>query len=600
MKLLKLYKNTQIFKIALGIAILVVGYIASVFYSQMKALDSSVGLIATSTQTQLELEKVLSELTMYDNNLRAYIITKDESYLSKRFLDKGELKRNISKIKVLVASNPKRVADLDKISKMVDRRFDLYRETLLLSKSEVFEKEKFHAKLRESNNFREEMALFINKMIRAEGDKIKYHNVSHQFDLEDSIISAFLLVILSLLILLLSFNKMNVDIVELKNTNDELKFLNLSFNNAEKIAGFGHWKVNGQTGIYTFSDNFYRLLGEEPGSFEPKLSSIIKFIHPDDLDYVIERHNGSFLTEETTSIMFRFILADGQIKYMKSVGSFTKNSDSELIKTGVIYDMTDQYEKTLELEESNIELKSINAELESFNNIVSHDLQEPLHKIQMFISRIEGSEVDAVSEKTKTYFSKIRLSASKMQTLLIDLVNYSRTIKGDKVYVDIDLSETIHRAIDELSSNIEDKNATIELGTLPRMKAISFQMDQLFINLISNSLKYSKDDVAPQINIYTEDIFDNVFCGDKLILDNDYHKIVLKDNGIGFKQEYADKIFILFQRLEKDPKYSGTGLGLAICKRIVDNHGGYIKVESEPGAGTVFSIFFPKKSVQFS
>jgi hypothetical protein len=600
MKLLKLYKNTQIFKIALGIAILVVGYIASVFYNQMKALDASVSLIATSTQTQLELEKVLVELTMYDNNLRGYIITKDDSFLSKRFLDKGELKRNISKIKVLVAGNPVRVADLDRLNKMVDRRFDLYRETLLLSRSEVFEKEKFHAKLRESSNFRDSMALFINKTINAEGDKIKYHNVSHQFELEDSIISAFLLVILSLLILLLSFNKMNVDIVELKNANDELKFLNLSFNNAEKIAGFGHWKVNGQTGIYTFSDNFYRLLGEEPGSFEPKLSSIIKFIHPDDLDYVIERHNNSFLTEETTSIMFRFILADGQTKYIKSVGSFTKNSDSELIKTGVVYDMTDGYKKTLELEESNIELKSINAELESFNNIVSHDLQEPLHKIQMFISRIEGSEIDTVSDKTKLYFSKIRLSANKMQKLLIDLVNYSRTIKGDKVYVDIDLKETIHRAIDELSSDIEDKNATIELGTLPRMKAISFQLDQLFINLISNSLKYSKDDVAPQINIYTEDIFNNVFCGDKLILDGEYHKIVLKDNGIGFKQEYADKIFILFQRLEKDPKYSGTGLGLAICKRIVDNHGGYIKVESEPGVGTEFSIYIPKKSVQFS
>jgi signal transduction histidine kinase len=127
------------------------------------------------------------------------------------------------------------------------------------------------------------------------------------------------------------------------------------------------------------------------------------------------------------------------------------------------------------------------------------------------------------------------------------------------------------------------------------MKAISFQLDQLFINLISNSLKYSKEDVQPQINIYTEDIFDNVYCGDKLILDEEYYKIVIKDNGIGFKQEYADKIFILFQRLETNPKYAGTGLGLAICKRIVDNHNGYIKVESEPSVGTAFAIFIPKK-----
>lgn len=599
MKLLKLYKNAQIFKIALGIAILVVGYIASVFYNQMKALDDSVELIATSTETQLELEKVLSVVSMYENSLRGYIITKDEMYLSNRFLEKGEIKGHIDKIKKLVAKNPARVNDVNELSKLIDFRFNLFRETLLLAKSKNFDREKFYAKLQESNDFTEAMKSFINQTINAEGDKIKFHNVNHQFELEDSIISAFLLVLLSLLILLLSFNKTNVDIDELKKANDELKFLNLSFNNAEKIAGFGHWKVNGQSGLYTFSDNFYRLLGLEPDAFEPKLSSLLKYIHPDDVDEVVEKHNSSFLSEETTNIMFRFVLDNGQIKYIKSVGSFTKNSSGDLIKTGVVYDMTDQYEKTIELEESNIELKSINAELESFNNIVSHDLQEPLHKIQMFISRIEGSETDSASDKTKTYLSKIRLSASKMQTLLIDLVNYSRTIKGDKVYVDIDLTETIHRAVDELSSDIEDKGARIELGTLPRMKAISFQLDQLFINLISNSLKYSKDDVEPQITIYTEDIPTNVFCGDKLILDEEFHKIVIKDNGIGFKQEYADKIFVLFQRLETNPKYSGTGLGLAICKRIVDNHGGYISVVSEPNVGTEFTIYIPKKSGHF-
>lgn len=597
MKLLKLYKNAEIFKIALGIAILVVGYIASVFYSQMKALDASVDLIATSTETQLQLEKVLSVISIYENNLRGYIITKDEAYLDNRFLEKGEIERDIIKIKKLVADNPARIADVEKLNRLINYRFQLFRETLLLSQSKNFNQEKFYAKLQESNNFTDSMKTFVHKTINAEEDKIKFHNVNHQFELEDSIISAFLLVLLSLLILLLSFNKTNVDIVELKKTNDELKFLNLSFNNAEKTAGFGHWKVNAQTGVYSYSDNLYRLLGEEPGSFDPKLSNLLKYIHPDDVDYVVETHNNSFLTEEPTSIMFRFVLANGKIRYIRSVGSFTKNGKGELVKTGVNYDITDQYEKTLKLEESNIELKNINEELESFNNIVSHDLQEPLHKIQMFISRIEGSESDTISEKTKMYFSKIRLSANKMQTLLIDLVNYSRTIKGDKIFEDVDLTETIHRAIGELSSDVEDKNASIELSDLPKIRAISFQFDQLFINLISNSLKYSKDDVAPQINIYTEPIAENVFCNDKLILDDEYHKIVIKDNGIGFKQEYAEKVFVLFQRLETSPKYSGTGLGLAICKRIVDNHSGYIKVDSEPNVGTSFSIYIPKKSV---
>ncbi|HEY4619107.1 MAG TPA: ATP-binding protein [Flavobacterium sp.] len=595
-KLLKLYKNSEIFKIALGIAIAVVCYIASVFYTQMRSLDSSVNLIANATETQLELEKVLSIISIYETNLRTYIITKDESYLENRFLRKGEIESNLKEIDKLVANNPTRVKDVKRLKGLIEYRFALFRETLLLAKSKNPNSAALNAKLQESNDFTEIMKNFVYKTINAEGDKVKIHNDNHQFELEDSMISAFLLVILSLLILLLSFNKMNVDIAELKKTNDELKFLNRSFNNAEKIAGFGHWKINLEKDTYTYSDNFFRLIGLEPQSFTPSLENISKYIHPDDLEYVTRMHMDSLRTHKPTSLMYRFVLPDGEIKYIMSVGSFTKNGKGESVKTGVNYDMTDQFKKTIELEENNKELKSINEELESFNNIVSHDLQEPLHKIQMFISRIESKEMDGISEQGKIYFSKIRTSANKMQTLLIDLVNYSRTIKGDKVFEDTDLNGLVNQVIDELSSNIEDKNAEITVGDLPVVKAISFQIEQLFINLITNSLKYSQEDRAPKISIFSKNIEENEIYDNEIISNEKYYKIVVEDNGIGFKQEYAEKIFVLFQRLETGSKYSGTGLGLAICKRIVDNHDGFIKVLSEPNVGSQFCVFLPKKA----
>ena len=595
MKLSKLYKNSQIFKIALGIAIVVVCYIASVFYSQMRSLDASVNLIANATETQLELEKVLSIISIYETNLRSYIITKDESYLEKRFLRKGEIESNFKRINELVANNPARVKDVKRLKELIDYRFALFRETLLLAKSKNLDNAILKAKLQESNDFTESMKDFVYKTINAEGDKVKIHNNNHQFELQDSIISAFLLVILSLLILLLSFNKMNVDIYELKKTNDELKFLNRSFNEAEKIAGFGHWKINLETNTYTLSDNFFRLLGLEPQSFAPSLENVAKYVHPDDVEYVMQMHLDSLKTLKPTSLMYRFVLPNGDLKYVMSVGSFTKNGKGQMVKTGVNYDMTDQYKRTIELEESNKVLKIINEELESFNNIVSHDLQEPLHKIQMFISRIESSEIDSISDQAKVYFSKIKTSANKMQTLLIDLVNYSRTIKGDKVFEQTNLNDLVLEVIDELSSDIEEKKAKIRVENLPSLKVISFQMEQLFINLISNSLKYSKDDQIPEISIFSEPIEENEVYNNELISNEEYCKIVVKDNGIGFKQEYSDKIFVLFQRLETSSKYSGTGLGLAICKRIVDNHDGFIKVKSEPNLGSEFSIFIPKK-----
>jgi hypothetical protein len=595
MKPLKLYKNSQVFKIALGIAIIVVGYIASVFYTQMRSLDSSVNLINNATETQLELEKVLSIISIYETNLRSYIITKDESYLANRFMRRGEIESNFRRINKLVANNPARVNDVKRLRELIDYRFALFRETLLLSKSTLPNSVALKEKLRESNNFTESMKDFVYKTINAEGDKVKIHNDNHQFELQDSIISAFLLVILSLLILFLSFNKMNVDIYELKKTNDELKFLNHSFNEAEKIAGFGHWKINLETNKYTFSDNFYRLLGVQPHSFVPSLENILKHIHPNDIDYVKQMHLDSLNTYKPTSLMYRFVLPNGDLKYVMSVGSFTINGKGEMVKTGLNYDMTDQFKKTIELEENNKELISINEELESFNNIVSHDLQEPLRKIQMFVSRIESEEMDSISAQGKVYFSKIRISANKMQTLLIDLVNYSRTIKGDKVFEEINLRELVDHVIDDLSVDIEEKRAEINIGTLPTIKVISFQIEQLFINLISNSLKYSKDGVVPEISISSKKIEENEVFDNEIISDKDYYKIVVKDNGIGFKQEYAEKIFVLFQRLETGSKYSGTGLGLAICKRIVDNHGGFIKVVSELNVGSEFSVFLPKK-----
>ena len=594
MRLLKLYKNSQIFKIALAIAIVVIGYIACVFYSKMQKLDSSVELIATSNKTQLELEKLLSIISNYETNLRSYIITKDESYLKDRFLSRGEIELNIQKLKTLTSGNPLINKDLDSLKTMFDHRFILFRETLTIAKSKNFDRKELNDKLLESGQFTAKMRQFVYKRINTEAVKLKQLNDNHQFELNDSVISAFLLVLLSLLILLLSFNKMKVDIRELKKTNDELIFLNNSFNNAEKVAGFGHWKLNLVTNKYTFSDNYFRLMGVEPQQFEPTLQNAVKYVHPDDIEYVTKVHKESLISHEPTSLMLRYVLDSGEIRYIMSVGSFTHNSIGNLVKVGVNYDVTEQYKKTLELEESNKELKAINAELEAFNNIVSHDLQEPLRKIQMFISRLEEKESDAFSEQTIDYFSRIKAAANRMQSLMIDLVNYTRTIKGDKVFVKTDLNELLERTIQELSLNIEEKKAKITIGNLPSLKVIPFQIEQLFINLISNSLKYSQDNVAPKVSVASVKFNDNDKYSDINVSEKKYHKIVVSDNGIGFKQEYEDRIFMLFQRLETDSKYSGTGLGLAICKKIVENHNGFIKVRSKPNSGAKFTIYLPK------
>ncbi|MFV8372321.1 ATP-binding protein [Flavobacterium sp. LB2P74] len=594
MKILGLYKNSQVFKIALAIAIVVVCYIASMFYSQMKKLDSTVEVIANSNQVQLELEKLLSVISNYETSLRSYIITKEDTYLEDRFLSRGKIEESITKLKLLTVNDTARGNDIGQLKKLIDLRFKLFRKTLLLAKSKNSGPLALNEMLLESSHVTEMMKSFVTKIIYSESTKTEFENSNHQFELQDSIITAFLLVILSLLILLLSFQKMNVDIDELKKANDQLKLVNESYNTAEMTAGFGHWMVNLETNTYTFSDNLFRLMGVEPNAFEPNIKNTIKFIHPDDLAYVTKVHKDSLINHQSTSMIFRFLTPKEEVKYILGVGSFTKNGSGGLIKIGVNYDITNQYKKTLELEKNNKELKYINTELEAFNNIVSHDLQEPLRKIQMFISRLEEKELYLLTQQGKDYFSKIRVTANRMQTLLIDLVNYSRTIKGDKIFIETNLSKVLEEILQDLSSTIEDKKAIVTIGNLPIIKAIPFQVKQLFINLISNSLKYSKDDVPPQINIVSKAITEKEVVDYKITNPADYYKIAIEDNGIGFKQEYSDKIFLLFKRLETDPKYSGTGLGLAICNRIVENHKGFIKAKGELGTGATFYVFIPK------
>jgi light-regulated signal transduction histidine kinase (bacteriophytochrome) len=150
--------------------------------------------------------------------------------------------------------------------------------------------------------------------------------------------------------------------------------------------------------------------------------------------------------------MCRYILASGETRYIMAVGNFTKNSRGQTVKIGVNYDITEQFLNTRELEENNRELQSINEELESFNNIVSHDLQEPLRKIQMFISRLEENETQKLSDQGREYFSKIKLAANRTQALLIDLLNYSRTVKGDKDFEPIRLDDIARQVVHDLAA----------------------------------------------------------------------------------------------------------------------------------------------------
>jgi hypothetical protein len=222
-------------------------------------------------------------------------------------------------------------------------------------------------------------------------------------------------------------------------------------------------------------------------------------------------------------------------------------------------------------------------------------LQEPLRKIETFISVLKSRSDSHLSDEEAEYLRKINLAATRMRNLVNDLLSFSQASKGDKIFQKSKLSKLLQNAINELQSDIEQRNASINYDVLPEANVVAFQFQQLFVNLISNSLKYSQEGKKPSITIRNEQINKADLSEFPQYSEIQLTKISFEDNGIGFDEEYAERIFKLFQRLHNRTEYPGTGIGLAICKKILQNHKGVIYAESPPNKGATFTFIFPKE-----
>jgi hypothetical protein len=237
------------------------------------------------------------------------------------------------------------------------------------------------------------------------------------------------------------------------------------------------------------------------------------------------------------------------------------------------------------------QLESTNKELDQFAFIASHDLQEPLRKIRTFSDRIATKYSDKIDEEGKIYIEKMQAACERMQALINDILSFSKIAMSKNDLVLTDMNTVIDEVISDLDTQIQEKKAKIKIDKLPKLHVYPGIIKPLFQNLINNSLKYSKKDLQPEITISARidepdgDIHSNKFC-----------RIHIQDNGIGFEQQYAEQIFTMFKRLHGNSEYTGTGIGLAICKKIVEEHKGYISAQSSVNQGSTFTVTFPMSS----
>jgi two-component system sensor kinase FixL len=261
-----------------------------------------------------------------------------------------------------------------------------------------------------------------------------------------------------------------------------------------------------------------------------------------------------------------------------------------IIYTGILHDMTAQKNAEEKVRRYAMELERSNSELQDFAYVSSHDLQEPLRKIRAFGDRLKR-ESARLSERGANYLERMVYAADRMQNLIDDLLSFSRISTHTKTFQLVDLNAVLKDIMVDLDYLVDSTKATVEIGNLPFIEAEPVQMRQLFQNLISNAIKFRKDTIPPIIRIHAV-IEPRKSKSDTTVSAENLVTIYVEDNGIGFEEQYKDKIFQIFQRLE-GRKYEGSGIGLAICKRITALHGGDIDVETSLNIGTTFIVSLP-------
>jgi len=587
MKIQDLKKSTLLLKIAFVVSLAVILFTASVSYKHIINLNKSRDLVIHSYEVQLELERVISYIKDAETGYRGYLLYGDTTFLDSYSNSREKVNKAFFDLKNLTADNQSQQKKLKELYHLIVLRYTYFNKS--------YEDKDLYKKYYEANGKKvmDQIRNKVDEMVSLENSILK----KREFDFRDSVsytpLYALLVILITLFFIVIAYIKINSDFKKIERSNSRLRVSQESINQAEILGNYCSWTWNLEKNEIQFSDNQFRLFGLEPQVFEATHTDFLGFVHPDDYEVTSKAINDIPVNESLPTITYRIINKNEEVRHLRSVGKLFINRFNEKIIIGTTRDVTEDIVKKIILREKNSDLERNNKELIEFNYAASHDLQEPLRKIQTFISRINDKEKDNLSDTGKEYLERIVVSASRMRVLIDDLLQYSRTNKTDASFEEVDLNETASTSIQELSQLIEETNATIEFTELPTIKGIPFQLRQLFINLINNSIKYKKPDQAPIITISYEKI---KASDDDQIDDNSnriYHKITFLDNGIGFHPDDSKKIFLLFNRLHAKDSYPGTGVGLAICKKIVKNHYGFICATGQPDEGAQIIIYLP-------
>jgi len=307
------------------------------------------------------------------------------------------------------------------------------------------------------------------------------------------------------------------------------------------------------------------------------------------VDYIYKPVNPELLRAKVSVFVDLYRKNQRLIAQEQKLVAINRNLEMEINERKASEERVTELNK--QLLENIARLEAANKDLDLFAFMASHDLQAPLRKIRMFSDRLMASPENSFGKEGRLYLSRIQEVSKRMQDLINDILRFSKISVEKQNFEEVDLNGVVEEVLSEMEGVIQEKEARVTVDRLPVLPASTVLMGPLFSNLISNSLKYCKKKVPPQIRIrYEEGPAVASMAGPG---ETRYGRIYIEDNGIGFDQKYSEQIFDMFRRLHASAEYEGTGIGLALCKKIVEMHKGFISAQGKPGEGSVFIISLP-------
>lgn len=386
------------------------------------------------------------------------------------------------------------------------------------------------------------------------------------------------------------------DITELKEATLKLRKNETLLREGEAVSHNGSWEWHSKADYIFWSDEMFNIHGYLPHSTIVTISSYFNFVYPEDTSELRRIFAEARQNKTSFKANYRIIRPNGEVRYVSTTAKFKEDEVGEAYSyLGNTQDVTQLKETQRKLEEKINELNISNKDLEQFAYVASHDLQEPLRKIRAFGERLKTRFTEHINEEGQDYIGRMQNAAERMQILIDDLLAFSKVTRETKEFVPVDLNQLITKVLSDLDYTVESTNAKVNLTVHEHVDGISSQLAQVFQNILSNSLKFVKPDTQPVIDISSQILLGSSVPVVNAIPSQQYCVIKITDNGIGFDEGYAGKIFDLFQRLHSRTEYKGTGIGLAICKKIVENHAGFIFAKGIEGEGASFFIVLPLK-----